>query len=406
MGYCIHCGARLGAGEGPCLQCGATTQHAGAKPLAAAPPPTAQREGEPSRPLRRRGRLVAAIAAGSTLVATLVAGGLVAAGVLSSNDAATSGRGSRGPLPPIPTQDGAHFADKTRLKQLGKLPGSVLVVAGGETGSADDPAHAVLVSNASVAVVCGQIRRQWLPKLKDQRYGSETDRSDSLSGYLRGGDECAFGGKGNANGKKFNADIFARRLSSGDPRVVLAAQSSQQKLDSLARVGAPAFHGSYTEFQISTDAPFFDVAREKRRAAARQRRIRDAAGRMRTDTGAAPSNGESEEPTSFHTGTSPGQTVAAAYCRLEGERSNSGVYCWTPNDGYTVRLDSSGARRVRGDEVANRGVTPGSYGELPLGSSRSRSGYICTSQDSGLTCTGPHGAGWSLPRYRGLARLF
>jgi len=75
-------------------------------------------------------------------------------------------------------------------------------------------------------------------------------------------------------------------------------------------------------------------------------------------------------------------------------------------DGFTLRLDSSGARRVRTDEGSNRGFAPSSYTLLPPGSSRSSDGYTCTSRASGLTCSSTSGAGWVLPRYRGLPQLF
>jgi len=136
-----------------------------------------------------------------------------------------------------------------------------------------------------------------------------------------------------------------------------------------------------------------DAARRKRRA------------RVRTYRSAtlAPSRATADAPPTFHTGTSAGQTLPAAYCRFE---TPGGVYCWTPNDGFTLRLDSSGARRVRTDEGSNRGFAPSSYTLLPPGSSRSSDGYTCTSRASGLTCSSTSGAGWVLPRYRGLPQLF
>lgn len=417
MGFCGHCGARKRAGDHFCAGCGATTQpasSAGVQESRTTPPSHTEGHEAPPNPSARRGKLLAVVAGGSALVAAVAAGGLFAAGVFEANDSAAADRPASRPLPPVPTRDRARFPDRSRLGQLGKLPGSFVVLTGGEPGSAGPLAHAVLVSNSSVAVVCGQIRRQWLTALDEQRYRSDSERADTLAPYLRGGDECSFGGKGTSNGKKFTADVFARRLGPADPRIALAAKSPGQRLESLAGGAASAFSGSYTEVQIATDAPFYDAAREKRRIEERRRRTR-AAARERTQArtpappaSAAPSTataGASGQPTSFQTGTSPGQSLPAAYCRMEGSSDGAGVYCWTPNDGYTLRLDSGGARRVRADEGGNRGVAPG-YGELPLGSSRSRSGYTCTSQDSGLTCSGPSGSGFALPRYRGVARLF
>ena len=140
---------------------------------------------------------------------------------------------------------------------------------------------------------------------------------------------------------------------------------------------------------------------ELREADRRKRRARP-----QTYRGAAvvPSPATADAPPTFHTGTSSCETVPAAYCRFE--TPGGGVYCWTPNDGFTLRLDSSGARRVRTDEGNNRGLAPSSYTLLPSGSSRSSDGYTCTSRAPGLTCTSPSGAGWVLPRYRGLPQLF
>ena len=113
---------------------------------------------------------------------------------------------------------------------------------------------------------------------------------------------------------------------------------------------------------------------------------------------AAPSGAASS---GFNTGTSSGQNVPAAVCRFQ-----DGVYCWTPNDGYTLKLAAVGPQRLRGDEASNRGLNPSSYLTLAVGESRSSGGYRCVNSAEALTCTNPSGAGWQLPRYRGLPRLF
>jgi hypothetical protein len=147
------------------------------------------------------------------------------------------------------------------------------------------------------------------------------------------------------------------------------------------------------------------------RAASRDRKKRSTR-KAPAAPAAAPSTPSIQSPTSgeapagFNTGISGGEAIPAAYCRFESPSVGAGVYCWTPNDGYTLRLDASGARRMRGDEAGNRRALPAGYTELPIGSSRSLNGYSCTSRGSGLTCTGPGGSGWVLPRYRGLPQLF
>lgn len=120
----------------------------------------------------------------------------------------------------------------------------------------------------------------------------------------------------------------------------------------------------------------------------------------------SPASPGGSTPVTFHTGVSDGEAWPAAVCRIDSPGDGAGVYCWTPNDGYTVRLDAAGARRLRGDEPGNEGVAPSSYPELSLGSSREAYGYSCTSRGSGLVCTSPDGHGWTLPRYHGLPRFF
>jgi hypothetical protein len=107
----------------------------------------------------------------------------------------------------------------------------------------------------------------------------------------------------------------------------------------------------------------------------------------------------------FQTGTDPDQSVPATYCRVGiwGE-GHAGLYCWTPNDGYSVLLDGNGPDRVRDDEAVNRGHTPTGYPLLGLGHAWSRAGFVCVSGRA-LSCRTANGSGFDLPRYRGLPRL-
>jgi hypothetical protein len=116
----------------------------------------------------------------------------------------------------------------------------------------------------------------------------------------------------------------------------------------------------------------------------------------------APGGGqESIGGSTFNTGRDPGEATAAAYCRaVPGE-----LRCWTPNDGFTVVLDETGARRERASEAGNRGYEPGTP-TLALGGSWSAEGFGCESTPRALSCTNGAGHGFTLPRYRGLPSYF
>ena len=124
----------------------------------------------------------------------------------------------------------------------------------------------------------------------------------------------------------------------------------------------------------------------------------------------APEEGKPRDPNDegieirFHTGRDDGEEAAAAYCSM-GAKPVSRLYCWTPNDGFTLRLDDAGARRIRVGELANRSRTP-RYPKLALGERRRAFGFVCTSRSSGLRCVNNAGHGWDLPRYVGLPRMF
>jgi hypothetical protein len=110
----------------------------------------------------------------------------------------------------------------------------------------------------------------------------------------------------------------------------------------------------------------------------------------------------------FETGRDPGQRFPAAYCQVAASDTGAALlYCWTPDDGYTLGLGSRGTpRRLKGDESFNRGRTPGGYATLGVGHRRSGSGFSCISQHFGLTCRDSEGHGWTLPRYVGLPSYF
>lgn len=140
--------------------------------------------------------------------------------------------------------------------------------------------------------------------------------------------------------------------------------------------------------------------RARDRATAHRRRNREKAPTPSTVTVVPPASPPTRVvaapgSVSFQTGTDAGQAVPAAYCTI-----SSGVYCWTPNDGYTLQLGSG--TPTSGQTVpSNRGRAPGGYELMIAGSSRSANGYTCTSEPSGLRCVNSEGHGFSLPRYKG-----
>jgi hypothetical protein len=120
----------------------------------------------------------------------------------------------------------------------------------------------------------------------------------------------------------------------------------------------------------------------------------------------------------FQTGTDRSQRYPAVVCEVRplGEEQ---LYCWTPNDGYTITMlgypigNGEGAarntdrpRRFPSDEHKNRGrLLPGSH-YLPYGIVERVEPLTCVSRTSGLDCRNAGGHGWHLPRYHGLPRIF
>lgn len=106
--------------------------------------------------------------------------------------------------------------------------------------------------------------------------------------------------------------------------------------------------------------------------------------------------------TKFATPANAGAQYPAAYCRVEN--SSAALYCWTPNDGYTLAMDTSRPfRRVPDDEL-NKGKAPDGYRTLSFGERSSFGDFTCTSGRKNLSCLNLSGHGFSLPRYRGLPR--
>lgn len=95
----------------------------------------------------------------------------------------------------------------------------------------------------------------------------------------------------------------------------------------------------------------------------------------------------------------------AAYCTMvadPGPRTPPSLICWTPNDGFTVRMTSknrpsrSYVRGNRGDDAVASDAPILRFGQ------RWRSGsFTCRSKTNGLRCINQRGHGWLINRYVG-----
>jgi hypothetical protein len=106
----------------------------------------------------------------------------------------------------------------------------------------------------------------------------------------------------------------------------------------------------------------------------------------------------------------------AAYCDLypgkqiqggvegsftEGPPGSAAIECWTPNDGFRVRMSNRGSVPPHEYWPDYRGFTPRTKHLLGFGDSVALAGIRCVSRRSGLTCTNRSGHGWWIGRYRG-----
>jgi len=108
----------------------------------------------------------------------------------------------------------------------------------------------------------------------------------------------------------------------------------------------------------------------------------------------------------------------AAYCEFQrvfaDYYTDPWLYCWTPNDGFTLWLDVAGLPRKSYD-TDNKWNYSGSVGLLGFGQNywananykqgtgigRGRVLFRCRSRSNGLTCTNRAGHGFWLGRFRG-----
>jgi hypothetical protein len=107
----------------------------------------------------------------------------------------------------------------------------------------------------------------------------------------------------------------------------------------------------------------------------------------------------------------------AAYCDLlPGWHANGGVEggfingedaddaaigCWTPNDGFVVRMSNTGPVLPKEYVPVLRGHTPKTHRVLRFGQGIGMRGITCHSRGSGLTCRNRSGHGWWLGRFVG-----
>lgn len=88
----------------------------------------------------------------------------------------------------------------------------------------------------------------------------------------------------------------------------------------------------------------------------------------------------------------------AVYCASDHFKGTT-FTCWTPNDGFTVRMSTNGRVTKRYD-ADNRGNHDRYYGRILRYGQVGRFGadrrFRCVSRSSGLTCTNRRGHGWWL----------
>ena len=94
----------------------------------------------------------------------------------------------------------------------------------------------------------------------------------------------------------------------------------------------------------------------------------------------------------------------AAYCGTGHGPGAAQLVCWTPNDGFTVRMSRRGKPKKR-YLAANRGYYDYVGQVLGFGETWRSEGFRCTSRRTGLTCRNKRNHGWWLGRFRGYRLL-
>jgi hypothetical protein len=93
----------------------------------------------------------------------------------------------------------------------------------------------------------------------------------------------------------------------------------------------------------------------------------------------------------------------AAYCSAD-EVTGNRFLCWTPNDGFTVRMTANG-RVAKFYNASSKGFHDRFYGRVlrygQSGRFGARRQFRCVSRVSGLICTNRAGHGWWLGVFTG-----
>src|SRR4051794_7045458 len=141
----------------------------------------------------------------------------------------------------------------------------------------------------------------------------------------------------------------------------------------LARTSA-AFAGIVPTTTAFNTGRLHDAQKIADRAQAAAKATPPAVGATVPDQADAAANDEAE----FTTGRDAGESTVATACSIESAK----LWCWTPNDGFTLALPSTGSpRRARTAEPANRGNQP-AYSTLGFGERWAASGFSCVSRES------------------------
>ena len=80
---------------------------------------------------------------------------------------------------------------------------------------------------------------------------------------------------------------------------------------------------------------------------------------------------------------------------------DAAIECWTPNDGFNLRMSRRGKVFPREYDKSLRGYKPPARRILTFGSKTTFRGISCASRRSGLTCVNRDGHGWRIGRFVG-----
>lgn len=194
----------------------------------------------------------------------------------------------------------------------------------------------------------------------------------------------------------------------GAPTVGRSCTSRPQRLPNQGTLEARA-RTSSTRTRLST----IDASHTKNADTACMHRLRHVVGLAAgLAVLSAPTSASGANP-SYVAFRTPG---SAAYCSYwpgwvanggveggfhEGTSKDAAVECWTPNDGFNVRMSNRG--RVLPVEYTRslHGYKPRAKRVLAFGKTSTFHGIRCASRRTGLTCTNRDTHGWWIGRFHG-----